>query len=232
MVKYFRLRLPQCLLIISVALPVALAFSVQVSATGFIDTGTFWMVATGCLAVMWGGLALYTRDIDRQRHLPDVLMTYVPIGDTTVSMKRNEKADIVWQVLQDDAQYRKQVRMWGNGLCLMAGKAFIWLPAVLLTSICLMFWFLPGDVVRLIKIWSEAELACAVYTAANLFFTLFAVTGGLAGLMHMRGRKEEELVCFRAAYQEGVCQWVSGQQKTEDETSASNEGVLNDEEPK
>lgn len=178
MVKYFRLRLAQWLLIISVALPMALALSVQVSATGFIDTGTFGMVATGCLAVMWGGLALYTRDIDRQRHLPDVLMTDVPIGDTTVIMKRNEKADIVWQVLQDDALYRKQVRMWGNGLCLVVGKAFIWLPAVLLTAICLMFWFLPGDVVRLIKAAGEADQACVVYMAANLLFTLFVVTGG------------------------------------------------------
>ncbi|MCD9134020.1 hypothetical protein [Escherichia coli] len=212
MVKYFRLRLAQWLLIISVALPVALAFSAQVSATGFIDSGTFGMAATGCLAVMWGGLALYTRDIDRQRHLPDVLMTDVPIGDTTVSMKRNEKADIVWQVLQDDALYRKQVRMWGNGLCLMAGKAFIWLPAVLLTSICLMFWFVPGDVVRLIKNWRSRPGLRRIHGCEPLIHP-FCCDGGLAGMIHMIGKKAEELVCFSAAYQEGVHRYARQQRE-------------------
>lgn len=232
MLRYLRLRIPQLLLIISVALPLALVFSFCVTSTGMLDTGTFVMVFTGCTAVMWGGLALYTRDTDRRRHLPDVLMTYVQCGNTTISMKQSEKADIVWQVLQDDALYRKQVRMWGNGLCLMTGKAFIWLPAVLLFTICLMFWFLPGDVVRLIKAAGEADQACVVYMAANLLFTLFVVTVGLAGILHMLGKKEEELVCFRAAYQERVFQWVSGQQETEDEMPASNEAVLNDGEPK
>ncbi|MEI7412281.1 hypothetical protein [Pectobacterium aroidearum] len=223
MANYLRLRLPQWLLIISIALPVTVLFSVHVSAVGFIDTGTFWMVLTGSIVVMWGGLALYTREIDRQCGLPDGLMTFVKYENTTASMKQNQKAEIIRMILQDDSLYRKQIRQWGKGLCLMAGKAFIWLPAVLLTAICLMFWFFPGDVVRQIRDWRDADLACVVYTAANLFFTLFVVTGGLAGMMHMYGKKEEELVCFRAAYQERVCQWISGQQQTEDETPAMND---------
>ena len=91
-----------------------------------------------------------------------------------------------------------------------------------------MFWFVPGDVVRLIKAAVEAYQACFVYMAANLLFILFVVTGGLAGMMHMRGRKEEELVSFRTAYLGGVCQWVSEQQKTENETPASTEEMMRD----
>lgn len=63
MFRYLRLRIPQLLLIISVALPLALIFSFRVTSSGMIDTSTFMMVFTGCTAVMWGGLALYTRAI-------------------------------------------------------------------------------------------------------------------------------------------------------------------------
>ena len=211
MLRYLRLRIPQLPIIISVALPLALVFSFCVTPTGMIDTGTFLMVFTGCTAVMWGGLALYTRDTDRRRHLPDVLMTYVQCGNTTISMKQSEKADIVWQVMQDDALYRKQAWMWVNGLCLMAGKAFIWSPAILLSAICMMFWFASGDVVRQVKDWHDADLTCAVYTVANFLFSLFVSTGALAGLLCVMEKKEGEIICFRAAYQEKLHQFARQQ---------------------
>lgn len=179
MIRYLRQRMPQLLLIISVALPLALVFSFNVTSSGMIDTGTFLMVFIGCVNFFWGGLALYTRDTDRRRHLPDALMTYVQSGNTTISMKQNEKADIIWQVLQDNALYRKQLRLWGRGLGLMIARGGTLVGGILLSVVCLMAWFVQGDVVQLIKNGSEADLACAVYTAANFLFTLAVLTGGL-----------------------------------------------------
>ena len=77
------LRVPQLMLILSVSLPLALVFSAHVSASGFIDAGSFQAIFTGSTAVLWGGLALYTRDTDRRRQLPDVFMTYVNCGNTS-----------------------------------------------------------------------------------------------------------------------------------------------------
>lgn len=211
MTRYLRLRMPQLLLIISVALPLALVFSFNVTSSGMIDTDTFLMVFIGCVNVFWGGLVLYTRDTDRRRHLPDALMAYVQSGNATVSMKQNEKADIIWQILQDDALYRKQLRLWGRGLVLMMAKGASWMPAILLSAACLMFWFAPGDVVQVIKNWRDADLACVVYTVANLLFSLFVSTGAMAGLLCVMEKKEGEIICFRAAYQEKLHQFARQQ---------------------
>ena len=76
-----------------------------------------------------------------------------------------------------------------------------------------MFWFFPGDVVRQIRDWRDADLACAVYRVANFLFFLFVSTSGLAGIFHMFGKKAEELVCFSAAYQEGVHRYARQQRE-------------------
>lgn len=228
MFRYFRLRVPQVMLILSFTLPLAFVFSAHVSASGFIDAGSFWTIFGGGTVVLWGGLALYTRDTDRRRQLPDVFTTYVSCGSTGVSMKVNEKAEIVWQILQNDALFKEQTRIWWRAVRMMLEKALIWTPPVLLCALGMVFWFLPDAVVVLADGIHSGAARCLVYLAGNILFTTYVLTGGAFAIREMRGRQEGDVICFTQEYRGRVRESVLVQQKvgaTEDADSVSRQEV-------
>lgn len=221
MFRYFRLRVPQVMLILSFTLPFALLFSLHLSAKGVIDAWSFWTLFTGSTAVMWGGLALYTRGIDRKRQLPDALRTYVNCSNTCVGMRENEKADIIWQILQNDALFKKQTRMWWRVVGVMLRKAFGRAPAVLLPAVCLVLWFSPDEVVALVADIQTGAATCLVYAAGNILFIVYIATGGVFGVCEMLRRQEGDLFCFEPEYQERVREFARAQQNAGEAENAN-----------
>ena len=212
-IRYFMLRVPQLMLILSVSLPLALVFSAHVSASGFIDAGSFRAIFTGSTAVLWGGLALYTRDTDRRRQLPDVFMTYVNCGNTSVSMKVNEKAEIAWQILQRDALFKKQTRMWWRAVGFVLRRAIVRTPAVLLAAACLVLWFSPVRVVALVADIHSGAATCLVYAAGNILIFAYVLTGAAFALCEMLRRRQGDFICFTQEYQARVREFARAQQK-------------------
>lgn len=213
MFRYLRLRMPQIMLILSITLPLALVFSLKVSASGFFDAGMFWTIFSGSTAALWGVLAIYTRDIDRKRQLPDDFMTYVNCGNTCVSMKASEKADITRQLLQDDALFRKQTRVWWRMVGITLRKTFIRTPAVLLGAVCLVFWFSPESVMAVIAGIHSGAVACQVYAAGNFLLIAYIFTGCVVILSEVSRNRDNEIVCFTPAYQERVREFAQAHQK-------------------
>lgn len=213
MFRYFRLRVAQVMLILSFTLPLGLLFSLHLSAGGVIDAWSFWTLFTGSTAVMWGGLALYTREIDRRRQLPDALLTYVNCGNTSVSMKVSEKADIIWQILQSDALFRKQTRMWWRAVRFILRKAFVRAPALLLAAISLVLWFSPDEVVALVENIQAGTATCLVYAAGNTLFIVYIVTGGVFGACEIFQKQDGDVFCFAPEYQARVREFARAQQK-------------------
>lgn len=213
MFRYFRLRVAQVMLILSFTLPLGLLFSFHLSAEGAFDAWSFWTLFTGSTAVMWGGLALFTRDIDRKRQLPDALRTYVSCGNTSVSMKVNEKADIIWQILQSDVLFKKQTRMWWRAVGFMLRKAFVRAPAVLLPAVCLVLWFSPDQVVALVENTQTGTATGLVYAAGNNLVFAYVMTGAAFALCEMLRRQPGDLFCFAPEYQELVREFARARQK-------------------
>lgn len=221
MFRYFRLRVPQAMLILSFTLPLAFLFSFHLSAKGVFDAWQFWTLFTGSTVVMWGGLALYTRDIDRKRQLPDALWTYVKCGNTSVSMKVNEKAEIIWQILQSNALFRKQTRMWWRAVRFTLENAIVRAPAILLAAISLMFWLSPDQVVALVADIQTGAATCQVYAAGNILFIVYTVTGGVFGVCEMFQKQEGGLFCFAPEYQARVREFARAQQKAGEAENAN-----------
>lgn len=171
---------------------------------------------------MWCGLALYARDIDRRRQLPDVYMTYVPCGNSSVSMRVSEKAGILWQILQDDALFRIQTRMWWRAVGFMLRKAFVRSPAVLLAAVSLMYWLSPDKVVALVADIQTGAATCQVYAAGNILFVVYVLTGGAFGLCEMLRKQEGDFFCFAQKYQEQVRGFALTQRKVSDPTRVDN----------
>ncbi|QXD01238.1 hypothetical protein [Klebsiella sp. PL-2018] len=226
MFRYFRLRVAQVMLILSFTLPFALLFSFHLSAEGGFDAWQFWTLLAGSTAVMWGGLALYTRDIDRKRQLPDAVRTYVSCGNTSVSMKVNEKADIIWQILQSDVLFKKQTRMWWRAVGFMLRKAFVRAPAVLLPAVCLVLWFSPDEVVALVADIQTGAATCLVYAAGNILFIVYIVAGGVFGICEMFKKQEGDLFCFAPEYQAQVREFARAQQSSDETENAQSVSPL------
>ncbi|QXD01168.1 TraD N-terminal domain-containing protein [Klebsiella sp. PL-2018] len=138
---------------------------------------------------------------------------YVSCGNTSVSMKVNEKADIIWQILQSDVLFKKQTRMWWRAVGFMLRKAFLRAPAVLLPAVCLVLWFLPGKVVALAADIQTGAAMCLVYAAGNILFIVYIVTGGVFGICEMLRRQDGDVFCFAPEYQAQVREFARAQQK-------------------
>ncbi|QHS50152.1 hypothetical protein GW952_31545 (plasmid) [Klebsiella michiganensis] len=211
--RYFQLSLSQLVLIISLSLPVAFVFSVQISTSGLTDAGTFRLTACGCVAGLWVALAMYMRDTDRRRCLPDVLMTTVRCGNADVDMRQNEKAEIIWQVLNSDALYREQTRMWWRGMRMLLLRAIVRAPATLLLLVAGGLWLCPGDLSALLMQLKAAAPASQAAFAGGVLLFVYVITGEICALSEIIRCRGKGMVCFVTAYQEGVCRYVRQQRE-------------------
>ncbi|EGP1429573.1 hypothetical protein IV815_004121 [Salmonella enterica] len=117
MLKYLVLRVPQVILILSFSLPMALALSLNPSRSGFINTGMLGLYGIGITAFLWLSLARLTRNTDRCRRLTDSPEITIVNGKQVAGrMKEHEKAEIVWQVLQDDSLYYRLTGLWWRSI--------------------------------------------------------------------------------------------------------------------
>ena len=107
MLRYFILRPEQQLFCYLYGIALALVLMVLFSPAS--RAGGFYLVALS-VALLWAGLALYTRHTDRMRR-PEV-SPQVGIRDgiqVVAILPRHEKARLEWEILQDADVYRRQM---------------------------------------------------------------------------------------------------------------------------
>lgn len=176
--SYFRLRTAQQVLCVSYSVPVAVLLTAMFSPFGTWSGWLFFALFVMLMALIWGGLALYTRETDRLRQLADSPEVVVSRGKTLVGViKQHEKAQLVWEVLQDDELIRSQLRAWWRTVARFINGAFYYLPAVLLMSVWLVFWFAPEAGVALVEQLRNCPAKSVVGWMAGGLTSLYLITG-------------------------------------------------------
>lgn len=176
--SYFRLRVAQQALIVSYSLPLAVLLTAAMSPSGTFSGWLFCGLFVTLMALTWGGLALYTRETDRLRQLTDSPEVVVSRGKTLVGIvKQHEKAQMVWEVLQDDELIRSHLRAWWRTVARFINGAFIYLPAVILMSSWLVFWFAPEAGVWLVEQLRKSPAESLVGWMAGSLTSLYLITG-------------------------------------------------------
>lgn len=176
--SYFRLRTAQQVLCVSYSLPGAVLLTGMFSPFGTWSGWLFFGLLVMLMALTWGGLALYTRETDRLRQLADSPEVVVSRGKTLVGIvKQHEKAQLVWEVLQDDELIRSHLRAWWRTVARFINGAFIYLPAVLLMSSWMVFWFAPEAGVMLVKQLRNCPAESIVGWMAEGLTSLYLITG-------------------------------------------------------
>ncbi|QXD01306.1 hypothetical protein [Klebsiella sp. PL-2018] len=186
MFRYFRLRVAQVMLILSFTLPFALLFSFHLSAEGGFDAWQFWTLLAGSTAVMWGGLALYTRDIDRKRQLPDARADVCELRQYQCQYEgkresRHHLADIAERCVVQKNRRECGGGLWGS--CSEKPSSGHLRCCCLQSAWCSgshqMKWFaLVADI-------QTGAATCLVYAAGNILFIVYIVAGGVFGICEM-----------------------------------------------
>ncbi|EEL3199970.1 hypothetical protein HAR72_003167 [Salmonella enterica] len=215
MLRYFMLRVPQLMLILSVSLPLAAVFSVQVSTAGPVDGGSFYLHGTVLTAFLWGALALYTRETDRVRHLTSSPVTFVRCGSSVTGMRQHEKAELIWQILQDDTLYRKQMQLWWRGLRNCLRIVILRGPVVMLLGAALFCWLAPEETASVVRDWHTLSAEKQVQIVGSLVVIGYFITALIWVVNHAAQIREGEGVCFRAAWLDSVRRFARQQQTSE-----------------
>lgn len=108
------------------------------------------------VALLWAGLALYTRHTDRMRR-PEV-SPQVGIRDgiqVVAILPRHEKARLEWEILQDADVYRRQMVALLDLAQRCVSRGLIYAPAVMLAGLCFLAWGFPQDAVRVFSALRE-----------------------------------------------------------------------------
>lgn len=178
--SYFRLRTSQLVLCLSLSLPVATLLTV-LSAQGTWSGTWFYNFFTSLMALFWGGIALYTRRTDRIRRLddsPETVVTVVSANNIVVTkMKQHQKAQLIWEVLQDDDVIRRQLQMLWRGVTAFVRMSFCYLPSVLLTTTWLILWLLPEAGVEVVEFIRACPAESLVRWAAGALTTMLVIAG-------------------------------------------------------
>ncbi|EGU3705128.1 hypothetical protein H0P95_004368 [Salmonella enterica] len=176
--SYFRLRTAQQVLCVSYSVPVAVLLTAVLSPFGTWSGGLFFMLFATLMVLAWGGLALYTRETDRLRHLTDSPEVAVSRGKTLVGIVTlHEKAQLVWEVLQDDALIRSQMREWWRTVSRFIHGAFIYLPAIMLMTSWMVFWLVPEEGIKIIGLVRECPAESVVRWAVGGLTAMYVITG-------------------------------------------------------
>ncbi|ARA44415.1 hypothetical protein AM364_29030 (plasmid) [Klebsiella pneumoniae] len=153
MLRYFILRPEQQLFCYLYGIALALVLMVLFSPAS--RAGGFYLVALS-VALLWAGLALYTRHTDRMRR-PEV-SPQVGIRDgiqVVAILPRHEKARLEWEILQDADVYRRQMVALLDLAQRCVSRGLIYAPAVMLAGLCFLAWGFPQDAVRVFSALRE-----------------------------------------------------------------------------
>lgn len=177
--SYFRLRAAQQVLCVSYSVPVALFLTTAFSSFGTWSVSLFWACLTALMVLTWGGLALYTRETDRVRKLAASREATIRKGKCVVvaRMKAHEKAQLMWEVLQDDDVVRRQLQAWGRCILRYLTLSFRYLPSVVLMAACLVFWLEPEEGVKLVESIRKCPPESIVRWAAGGLTSMYLITG-------------------------------------------------------
>ncbi|RVS02805.1 hypothetical protein [Citrobacter freundii] len=211
--RYFMLRVPQLMLILSVSLPLAAVFSVQVSAAGPVDGGSFYLHGTVLTAFLWAALALYTRETDRVRHLTSSPVVFVRCDSSFTGMRQHEKAELIWQILQDDSLYRKQILLWWRGLRNCLRIVILHGPVVMLPGAALFCWLAPEETASVVRDWHTLSAEKQVQIVGSLLVVGYFITALIWVVNYAAQIREGDGFCFRAAWLESVRRFALQQQE-------------------
>lgn len=103
------------------------------------------------VALFWGGLALYSRHIDRLKGQEVSPLVSISDGVQVVAtLPRHEKARLEWEVLQDDEVYRRQMHDLIGLAGRLVSRGCLYAPASILTGAGLLAWGFPQDGIRVV----------------------------------------------------------------------------------
>lgn len=92
-------------------------------------------------------------------------------------MKQHEKAQLVWEVLQDDEVILRQLRTWWRGVSRFITRAVLYTPAALLMLVCTVFWLDPDVGKEVVTQLREYPLERLVRSGAGFLIMLYLMTG-------------------------------------------------------
>jgi len=148
MFRYFTLRMEQQLFCYLYGSALAL-FLTLLYPSFFTSTGPLLVMLS--VALLWGGLALYSRHIDRLRGQEVSPLVSIRDGVQVVAtLPRHEKARLEWEVLQDDEVYRRQMHDLIGLAGRLVSRGCLYAPAAILTGAGLLAWGFPQDGIRLV----------------------------------------------------------------------------------
>ncbi|ELZ3927500.1 hypothetical protein UMV38_003615 [Salmonella enterica] len=208
MLKYLVLRVPQVILILSFSLPMALALSLNPSRSGFINTGMLGLYGIGITAFLWLSLARLTRNTDRCRRLTDSPEITIVNGKQVAGrMKEHEKAEIVWQVLQDDSLYYRLTGLWWRSIYNCLTYAILRGPMVILSALGLACWLAPDYFEILVQDWFTLSVKDQVSLMSSLMFTGYIITVMVWFFFQFIALKQGGDSGFRSVYLERLQQF-------------------------
>lgn len=216
--SYFRLRSAQHVLCVSYSVPVAIFLTTAFSPFGTWSGLWFFNFLVTLMALSMGGLALYTCETDRVRQLADSREVTIRNGKCVVvaRMKAYEKAQLVWEVLQDDDVIRRQLQAWWRGISRYLTLSFRYLPATVLMTAFLVSWLEPDTGGKIVEQFRECPAESVVRWAAGGLACMYMVTG-LAWVMCDILMNRLPVNCFREAFLAKVASY----QQHDDDTSFS-----------
>ncbi|EMK8627181.1 hypothetical protein V9M40_004205 [Salmonella enterica subsp. enterica serovar Newport] len=174
---YFRARPAQHTFCILHCLPLALFLTAVFSPFGTWSGNLFiWMTAL-LMVLLWGGIALYIRKTDRLRHLTDSPEVSIRHGKKVVArMKQHEKAQLMWEVLQDDDVLREQLNTsWSYLVCIIS-RSVTFTPVVLVLCAGAGAWLLPEDSAALVTQWRTCPADTIVRWCAGMLMVVWLMT--------------------------------------------------------
>lgn len=218
LLSYFRLRSAQHVLCVSYSVPVAIFLTTAFSPFGTWSGLWFFNFLVTLMALSMGGLALYTSETDRVRQLADSREVTIRNGKCVVvaRMKAYEKAQLVWEVLQDDDVIRRQLQAWWRGISRYLTLSFRYLPATVLMTAFLVSWLEPDTGGKIVEQFRECPAESVVRWAAGGLACMYMVTG-LAWVMCDILMNRLPVNCFR----EEFLAKVAAYQQHDDDTSFS-----------
>ncbi len=222
----FRLRAAQQVLCVSYSVPVALFLTTAFSSFGTWSVSLFWACLTALMVLTWGGLALYTRETDRVRKLAASREATIRKDKcvVVVRMQAHEKAQLMWEVLQDDDVVRRQLKAWGRCILRYLTLSFRYLPSVVLMAACLVFWLESEEGVKVVESIRKCPPDSIVRWAAGGLTSMYLITG-LGWITCDVVLNRLPVNCFR----EALLAKVAEHQQRDERTSHS--GVRNPAEP-
>lgn len=213
--SYFRLRIAQQVLCVSYSAPVAIFLTTAFSPLGTWSVSWFFVYLMTLMALTWGGLALYTRETDRIRHLTVSSKTFIRCDSSVIEMRQHEKAELIWQILLDDVLYRKQTQLWWRGLRNFLRIVILRGPVVMLLGAALFCWIAPEETASVVRNWHTLSAEKQVQIVGGLLVIGYCITALIWVVNHAAQIREGEGFCFRAAWFDSVRRFARQQQEPE-----------------